>query len=263
MTDRVTAAIEEQTGWRIEIDEPRLGLWPARLVATGVRVFAGERQVASVDRIEASWRWTVVADAPHRLNSVELTGVALDLRDLELPPAAETPPDAAPVDPWRVVEGVELRLAGGRVDGRAMDVAGTLVGVRIAASLVDGRARADVEADRLELERQDRVLALGPLELAASASADGVVVERSGSRARSWDRGHRRDQVRRGAERTRSTSTGRAELAAVLEWWDPNVATGLSPEGVVDFDGGAALDADGSLTANRGAPRRPDPGRGY
>ncbi len=258
-TDRLTAAIEAQTGWRIEIDEPHLRLWPARLVATGVRVFAGDRQVVSVDRIEASWGWAAVTNAPHRLSSVELTGVALDLHDLELPQTAEALPDSEPLDPWRVVEVQRLRLVGGLAEGRAMDMAGTVAGVRIAASLVGGRASAEIEAQRLDIERQDRHLSLGTIDIEASASADGVVVERFNIGG---------PEV--GIEATGEIGfdpgpnghvdfTGRAELAAVLEWWDPNIASGLSPEGVLDFDGGAALDEDGNLTANlvhRGDPIR-------
>ena len=42
MADRITTAIEEKTGWRVEIDETRLRLWPARLVVIGVVASASD-----------------------------------------------------------------------------------------------------------------------------------------------------------------------------------------------------------------------------
>ena len=134
VADRVTAAIEEQTGWSIEIGDVRVRLWPARLVAADVSVSAGESRVAAVDRLEASWRWSGVVDAPYRLDSGELPGVALDLRDFEPPESAEPLPDAAPIDPWQVVELNRLQLTGGHVAGRVLDVEATLNGVRVRAS---------------------------------------------------------------------------------------------------------------------------------
>ena len=56
LADSVIAAVEQQTGWVIEIGELRVRLWPARLVATDVAVSAGTSRVATVDRLEASWK---------------------------------------------------------------------------------------------------------------------------------------------------------------------------------------------------------------
>ena len=249
MADRITTAIEEKTGWRVEIDETRLRLWPARLVVIGVVASASDRPAVTFERLEATWRWREVVVAPHRLRSVELAGLSLDLRDFELPYALESPPDADPVDPWRVVEVDRFQVVDSRLVGRAMDVSATLEGLRFAGSLSDARAAAELDAGRLLLRRQERELALGPLNLEVTASPAGVMIERLDIAGDSL-------AVVLGAEigldpaiTGRASFESKAVVASVLGWWDPNLASGLSPEGVLELDGWVAFDPEDGLSA--------------
>ena len=257
VVERALAAVEASTGWRIEVAEPELRLWPGRVEARGVRVSTGGEPVATVDRIEATWRWPALLGDPARLETVALEGVAVDLRDLELPEPAEAPPEALPADPWRTVEIGRLALSEGRVQAQVLDVEATLEEVRAAASLTDGQAAVDAGARRALLERQGRTLVLGPVELKAAASADGAVGERlaaasSGVSLEASGRVGFSDGLTAAVE-----LASRADLAGVLGWWDPNLVTGLDPRGVLELAGDVALDPEVGLEADlehRGEP---------
>ena len=263
VADRVAAAIREQTGWSVEIGELRVRVWPARLVATGVVASTDTNRVATVDCLEASWRWSDVMAAPHRLGSVELTGVTLDLRDLELPEAPEPSPDAAPNDPWRTVELNRLKLSGGHVDGRVHDVEATLDGVRVTASLVDARASAAVEADRLVLMRQDRALDMGPVTLRGTASEAGVIVEELAIEGRDIEVETTGTIDLDGGVHGRFEFVTHADLPTVAGWWDPNLVTGLDADGVLVLDGWASLDPESGFTASAEHKGRPIRVAGY
>lgn len=257
LAERALAAVEASTGWRVEVAEPRLRLWPGRLEAEGVAVSAGGDPVAMIDRIEATWSWPALFGDPARLESVSLEGVAVDLRNLELPEMPETSGEGPPVDPWRMLEIGRLTLSGGRVRAEVLEVEATLEEVRAAASLTDGRAAVEAGAGQATLERQGRTLVLGPVELRAAASADGVIVERlsaGGSEVALEASG--KVTFSDGTAATVELET-RADLAGALGWWDPNLVTGLDPRGVLELAGEVALDPQTGLAADlahRGEP---------
>ena len=259
LAERILESVEASTGWRVEIAEPRLRLFPAHLVATGITVSAGERVVASVDRLEASWQWSELLGSPPRLDSVAANGVTVDLRDLQLPEAPEPAPDAGPVNPWRVVEVGRLSLSGGSAEASVPEVAGTLEEVTAAASLVDGAAALEAGAGRLVLVRQGRSLELGPVAMHAEASAEGVVVKRltvDGADASVEASGS--FGLAEGLDGEVELQS-RTDLEAVLGWWDPNLVSGLEPSGTLALAGRVAVDPAAGLRAelvHRGAPFR-------
>ncbi|MGD8441582.1 MAG: hypothetical protein PVG53_13710, partial [Holophagae bacterium] len=254
--ERITTAIETSTGWKVGVDDARLRVWPARLIVDGLTVSSGDRRVASVERIEATWSWRGVLGTPRRVESVELTGVDVDLRGVE-PPDVESSAEASSGDLWRVVEVGRLKLTRGRVDAVELDVDGTMERIRIEGSMVDGRGDAGLDADRLVLVRQGRILDLEGVALDATASADGIVVQRltAGGPEIGLDASGEVELGDRPSGRGRFT--GRADLAGTLGWWDPNLVTGLEVDGVLDLDGRVAFDPATGLTVevvHRGDP---------
>ena len=256
VTERVIAAINDSTGWQLEVDDARLRVWPARLLVEGLTVSSADQRVASVARIEATWSWPAVLGTPRRIESVELAGVDVDLRGVE-PPDVESSAAETASDPWRVVEIGRLVLTRGRVDAAALDVDGTMEGIRIEGSMVDGRAQAGLDADRLVLVRQGRSLDLGSVALDAEASANGIVVQRLAADGPEIGVDASAEVELGDPPSGRGRFTGRADLTAALGWWDPNLVTGLEVDGVLDLDGRVAFDASNGLTAevvHRGDP---------
>jgi hypothetical protein len=64
---RAAAAIEEVSGYRIEVETLAVRVLPASLDASGVTVAGGGRTFATIDHVSARWRWRRLLDEPRRL----------------------------------------------------------------------------------------------------------------------------------------------------------------------------------------------------
>ena len=174
-----------------------------------------------------------------------------------LPSPGDSPDESPEVDFWGVIEIGSLEITGGRASAGLEDIAAVLDGVAMRAELVGGVADASIEAERLVVGRLGRDLLLGPLSLEVEASSAGVDVrslEIKGDAARLSTTG--RLTLSPGMS-GRFESELEADLQEVSEWWDPNLVTGLAPQGRVRLVGFVELDGNGVFTAefdHRGAP---------
>jgi len=236
---RLTAGIEESTGWRIEAESVRLRAMPARLEITGLTVAGGAGTVATVDYLSAGWRWRRLLGTPRRLEEMELDGVSFH-------PDALPPPDlsgeAQPTALWNDLEIRALRVGGGRVRDSLQDIQYELGAVAVDGSLVQGSATVELSARRLRLIRSKRILDLGPLKIHGEAGGDGLHIE-------DFELGSAAVHLRiAGSVTTTPGMTGRfdlragADVAALADWWDPNLAAGLDPRGQLEVEGSVSLD---------------------
>jgi len=243
----ISDSIEAETGWRLEIQYPRLRLWPARFVAEGVTISTGERVVGSVERLEARWSWVGVLGNPRRIDEATIQGIEIDLRDPLQMPVSTASVNEAPVDPWRVLEIGRLQISDGRGAARVFDILGRIDGLRTEVKLADGSAVLTLAADGMQLDRSDRSLDLGPVVLRGRGSAEGVIVDElslgEGDLALRGRGEFKLDKGGSGAGRF----TVRADLGRSLAWWDPNLVTGFDPGGVLDLEGHLNYSEDGEL----------------
>ena len=225
----ISDSIEAGTGWVVEIENPRLRLWPARFVAEGVTVSTGGQVIGSIERLEARWSWIAVMGSPRRIDDVSIQGLEIDLRQPLQTPAATAAADEVPLDPWRVLEIGRLQVTDGRGAARVLDILGQIDDLRTEVTLVDGIVDVNLTAQRLKLDRLDRRLELGPVVLRARASAEGVMVDDlelgQGDLAL---RGHGKFSPADGGSGSASFRI-RSELEGALAWWDPNLVSGLDP----------------------------------
>jgi len=251
---RVVAAVEASTGWRPAAEDVALRGFPARLVVRGLTLSVGGRTVLGVDAVEARWRWRRLLTEPRRIESLVVEGPTLDLEAL---PAAEPGEPSSDLDPWRTFEIGTLRVSGAAISGGARDLDVEVAGLDLGGSLVGGRAEVAITADRVELMRLTRTLDLGRLDLEAAADRGGVAVQRLSLAGAATAL----DLV--GELATDGGATGEfeveieADLPVVAEWWDPNLVSGLSPEGRLDLVGSVAIAGGSGLEAefeHRGAP---------
>ena len=110
----ITDSIESEMGWRVQVEDPRLRLWPARFSSGVITVSAGSRQVASIERLEARWSWAAVLRSPRRIEELQIEGLEIDLREPLRLPSSENAGDDVPVDPWRVFEVGRVRITNSR-----------------------------------------------------------------------------------------------------------------------------------------------------
>ncbi len=251
---RLTAAVEESTGWRVEAESVRLRAMPARLEITGLTVAGGAGTVATVDHLRAGWRWRRLLGTPRRLEEIDFDGVSFH-------PDALPPPDlsgeAQSTALWDGLEIGALRVSGGWVGDSSQDIEYELGGVAVDGSLEQGSATFELSARRLRLIRSKRILDLGPLKIHGQAGEDGLQLE-------SFELGGTAAHLRAtGSVTTAPGMTGRFELragvdvAALANWWDPNLTAGLDPQGQLDVEGFVSLDpATGPEVelAHRGRP---------
>ncbi len=141
------------------------------------------------------------------------------------------------VDFWGVVEIGSLEITGGRASAGLEDIAAVLDGVAMRAELVGGVADASIEAERLIVSRLGRDLLLGPLSLEVEASSAGVDIRslEIGGDAASLSTAGRLTLSPGMAGRFEARSRPTCRRSA--EWWDPNLVTGLAPEGRVRLVG--------------------------
>ena len=251
---RLTTAVEESTGWRIEAESLRLRVMPARLEIEGLTIAGGTGTIATVDRLSAGWRWRRLLAAPPRLEEVDLDGVSLYPDALPPPdPSGEVPSAAL----WDGLEIGALRVRGGRVGDSLEDIEYSLDGVAMDGNLEDGSATVELTARRLRLIRSKRILDLGSLKIRGEAGEDGLHIE-------DFELGGGAVHLRAaGSVTTTPEITGRFELragadvAALAGWWDPNLEAGVDPRGRLDLEGFVSIDPATGLVvelAHRGRP---------
>jgi len=245
----ISGSLEAETGWRVEIENPRLRLWPARLITDEVTISIGDRVVGSFEGLEARWSWVGILGNPRRIDDVAIQGLEIDLRDpLQLPPSTAAANETR-VDPWRVFEIGRLQMTDGRGAARVFDILGRIDGLRTEVALVDGTAALTLTADGLQLDRSDRSLDLGPVVLRAHGSAEGVTVDEvtigEGNLTLAGRGEFKLDEGGFGV----GSFTVRVDLNRSLTWWDPNMVTGFDPSGVLDLEGRVSYSEDGEFEA--------------
>jgi len=247
--DRVTAAIEEQTGVTVTFGEAGLRLWPARLVAEEIEISISGTSIARVERLEAQWNWTAVWSEPRHVSDIVIDGLDGDLTDIPPLPERETVHDPDPSDPWRMVEIGRLEVRGNGGTGAVTEMVAGLDGLKVQARLVDGVAGADLQAARLWIERSERVLDLGSVAVDVTADGGGIevrAVDLTGGAVEGEGRGEA------SFDDPMSAKAGLhfvGDLAGMVTWWDPNIASGLEPDGVLDAECEIAL-TEGEMTAD-------------
>jgi outer membrane protein assembly factor BamA len=240
-------SIDETTGWLIEIEDPRARLWPARFIADGITISTRERPILTIEHLEAHWSWAAVLGTPIRVDDVAIHGLAFDLSEpIELP-TTEPAEDGAAVDPWRVVEIGRLQVTDGRGAARVLDILGQIDGLRTEVTLADGIAGVDLSAERLQLDRSDRRLELGPVVLRAHGSAEGVVVDDLELGEGDLALRGRGEFSPAGGGSGSASFRVRSELEDALAWWDPNLVSGLDPAGVLDLEATVGFSLDGEV----------------
>jgi len=237
----VAGAVGRATGWQIAAADVRARAWPAMVELRGLRAGAPDPGAIAADRVAIRFRWRDLLSSPRRIEAIAIDGLAVDLRKLHLPQTAAEQ-DQAQADPWQAVEIGSLEVRGARVGAAAADVELELDGLELAGSLEGGTARVEVRIGTMAALREGRRLVMGPLEVAAAADENGVAVERleldgavaSGSVTLSA-----------GFADRRLTADGRIEieLAPVLAWFEPDLATLLQPSGRLVLSGSGQASA--------------------
>ena len=254
------ARLEAATGWSMAADGVRLNLLTGTLRMHGIEVSAGHGTVASVARLEAQWTWRGLLGSPPRLESLEIARPVVDLT--ALPPSSAAPQaEGAPFDAEQIFTAFELgrlRVEDGtaRAAAAGVDLEGR--DVRVTAGLVAARLTLEAGADGVSATRDGRTLAAGPVELGLAGGADGLRLEKL--RVAGEDVALRLD-----GRGTLPPSPGvdldvdlEADVARVLQWWDPSLLPAGTVGGVLHLAGRVTYGADG-LTADlehQGAPLR-------
>jgi len=243
---RLEATIEEQTGWKIEIEDPRFRLWPAKLRTGRISASIAGVELLSVEGLDARWTWSSVMEEPRRFDEIIIRGLEFDFRDPPSLPQVQTEETPSNNDPWRVVEVDRLIIDGRGGTAGALDLVGEIDGLSVEAGLVEGEALVDFSADEMTVERSDRLLELGSVAARVVADKDGVRVS---------DLKIDGDDLRARMDGGWSLSAGEgradfdlaSDLRSVLEFWDPNLVSGLDPSGLLELKGSASVAADGAI----------------
>ncbi|MCG6950604.1 MAG: BamA/TamA family outer membrane protein [Acidobacteria bacterium] len=239
--ERVTASIEEASGWRVESEQVSFRVLPTRFRASNLELTTGGRRVASIENLEATWRWRKVVSAPYRLETLLVDGVRLDLDAL---PGRSESAGSKSIGPLDFIEVQELRIRKVAGAGSIAETEVVVDGLNVESRLVSGSVTATLSADQLTLDRAGRVFDLGVVAAEVAGSAEGlrvtgleldspaVSVQVSGEV--SFDSGVAGEfQVRTGVD-----------VANLASWWDPNLATGLQPSGHLQLEGSVAFGGD-------------------
>ncbi|MDH3815209.1 MAG: translocation/assembly module TamB domain-containing protein [Acidobacteriota bacterium] len=254
--NRIAAAIEESSGWQIEIHDVALRVLPARLQTNGITVAYEGRTVARLDRIGAKWGWRRFLRSPYRIESLTLEGVSVDFDAF---PESSTDNQEGGFSFLEEFEIGELRVLG---VGAGESIAGIEVavdGLNIDGRLESGLATARVSAGRLSLERDGRLLDLGSVEIEGRGSQDGLWVERLAFGSAPAD------LLVTGEIGFTPALDGRFQVRSVVDlesaahWWDPNLVTGLEPAGRLELEGYVAMTEASGLVLrleHRGQPIR-------
>jgi translocation and assembly module TamA len=240
--DRVAAGIEE-SGWRIYAEDLAVRAFPGRLRARGVTVTGTNGTVAKLDRLEARWRWLAVLRPPHRLETVIVEGLHIDVDAL---PDASSDSEEPSTPSWDLVEIGELQILGAGGEGSIPEAIISVDGLNVAGRLESGMATARLSAESLSLIREGRKLDAGSVDIEARVSQQGLRLDR-------FVIGSADASVSLAGEVGFSPAiTGQVnaevefDLPALARWWDPNLVSGLEPEGRVMLEGRVILsDANG------------------
>jgi outer membrane protein assembly factor BamA len=254
--DRVTASIDERSGWRIEAERVSLRALPARFVAKGVVIAAEGRTLATLDMLEAKWNWLAVSKAPHRLESLTVDGVHVDLDAL---PRGSPEESEAMDSPFNLVEIGELRVLRTTGEGSTPAAEIAVDGLNIEGQLMSDLATARVVADQLILVRAGRDLVLGAVRFECRASQRGLEIDLLEISSPSAGASLEGRVVFEPAIDVSIDATVEFDLEAVSRWWDPNLVTGLEPHGRLVFDGNATMTEQEGLDLlflHRGRPFR-------
>ncbi|MBD3850167.1 MAG: hypothetical protein IFK93_02650, partial [Acidobacteria bacterium] len=254
--NRIAAAIEESSGWQIEIDDVALRVLPARLQTNGITVAYEGRTVARLDRIGAKWRWLKFLRSPYRIETLTLEGVSIDSDAL---PESSTDNQEAGFSFLEEFEIGELRVLGVGAGKSISGIEVAIDGLNIDGRLESGLATARISAGRLSLERDGRILDLGSVEIEGRGSQDGLWVERLAFGAAPAD------LLVTGEIGFKPAPDGRFQVRSVVDlesaahWWDPNLVTGLEPAGRLELEGYVAMTEAAGLVlrlGHRGQPIR-------
>ena len=245
--EAVSDSVEEKTGWRIEIDHPDLRLWPARFIGEGISISTGGRVIGTIEHLETRWSWIAISGLPRRIDEVFIRGLEIDLREPIEPPSSETSENQPPVDPWRVMEIGRLEMTGGRGAAKVFDILGRMEGLRTELTFEGARAVVELRADRLQLDRSDRRLDLGPVMLRGNASPEGLVVDQLNLGGGDLALDGRGEFSPADGGSGSASFRIRSELEGALAWWDPNLVSGLDPSGVLDLEATVGFSLDGEV----------------
>ncbi len=241
--NRVIDAIHGSSGWRITADAVHLRMWPARFEAKGISVGTGGPPAIHIDRLEMSFRWRTISRRPHGLDSVEIEGLRVDLRRFQ-PPKSSNPRDpSTTADAWNAVEVGELSVT----DGALVGTDGLPVGVRLSGltaggTLKDGQARLEATTDVLSLDKDGRIMDLGPLIIKVHGGPDGGWVD-SLDLAGDAITVHAAADVSITPPRSaQALLTSSVDLARLVPWWDPTLAAQAAPRGRLELEGRATFD---------------------
>ncbi len=237
---RAAAAIEEVSGYRIEVETLAVRVLPATLDASGVTVAGGGRTFATIDHVSARWRWRRLLDEPRRLEVLVIEGVAVDLDAL---PIDEPETDRLGASPLKSFEIGELRVTAGGGGASITGIEAGIDGVEVTARLEDGLAVGEIRARELTLTQAGRRLVFGPIEVVGSGgddgvNIDGISVDGTAASVRADGRLNFEPAITGGFEVEIS-----ADIAALAGWWDPNLVSGLDPSGRLELEGTIELAA--------------------
>lgn len=254
---KVALVIGEATGYSIGTDQVTMRLVPGRFEARGVRISIEGRELATARRVVATWTWRGLAAEPRRLESlsIESPSIALD----NLPPEDEE--EKKPLDVPKYLGLVELgrlEIRDGRLTGAAAGVGWSIAGLQLEGSLEDRHATVKFATEGGALQREGRTLELGALSAAGEAQPQGFRVDhlRLDGVALRLDAGAV-DGTWEETSELRAPLHAEAELAPILDWWDPAIAERAGVSGRLVLDGVAGRGNTGAPFAeleHRGEP---------
>ncbi len=261
VAERVTAAIESKTCLKVEFQSFDYRLWPATLEVRGISVSDPLGRSLTIEAVDASWAWSQLIGGTPRLHHLAIEGLNADAFALPMP--CPNDDDGGPeANPWNALAIDDLTITRGGVSGENSDLAFSWTGLEAQAMLVDQKLGLRLTAESLHLDRKERNLFVGPLELELQGSAKSIELktlkitdgpiecEATGSAAGS------------GQEATAHVS-GTVGLKEILHWWDPSIAALVNPEGPLGVVADIGWNTDSGLGAEARLDGRPIGLAGY
>ncbi|RLE31246.1 MAG: hypothetical protein DRJ61_11605, partial [Acidobacteria bacterium] len=261
VAQRVTTAIESETCLSVEFQYFDYRLWPANLEVRGISVSDPSGRSLTIEAVDASWAWSQLIGATPRLHHLALEGLNADAFALPMPCPDDDDGDPE-ADPWNALAIDDLTISRSGVFGENSDLAFSWTGLEAQAFLVDQKFGLRLIAESLHLDRKERNLFVGPLELELQGSAKSIELktlkitngpikcEATGS------------AVGNGREATAHVSATLG-LSEILHWWDPSLAALVNPEGPLGVAADIGWKADSGLRAQARLDGRPIGLAGY